>query len=913
MPPTRKSHTAQHHFPASSRSRNLYDFPDDHHLLIITPSLILAWDRAGLHPIFRSSSSGIVAAREARNGSNVLAVADQRVVVLHDTTRGQERSWGLHADDDQVRHLEYTPDAKTLFMSTTLTNDVQQYSLEQSRLMSPTQIHSAPPIALAVSSSGHLMLSASDNPPVLYLRSLSHDSAPILIEPQASDAPVTVATFHPERPNIFLLAFRDGTLAAYDSSEITRNAQGRSPFSNQERVNDGEIAHLDNVHRTTTKIVTKDSIGVKATSITAAAFLPGYKTRAVSTGSDGRCRLVDFAEGGIVLRTWHAKAPVTSVSVLSVKLRRGQTTYPTSNAPRVVPIELGEPTSTNNHIALGRSDGKVHIYDSVGLLVAQKSVGKDAERIIGVEWVKGQSPQPLHGGPLDCSVNKVLARAAPSTSRSDREFEAQQNGIVKVGSDPIPQEHLGLPWTLKRTGIVVSGSVPTPPRRFTVHPDEMKEGSVRYTPRPNKPVPQLSVPAAQYLDLFSPVKSSAVTSSEPSKKLIASLPRARPRVSSRTFVKQPGAGAEQGLPFAAKNGPQVPTHEADANIVDNIDQHGNQRRTSTNASPFSRKPRSVFQLNPLPVQTQQIPTVIPSNENAKILADIRKLSSKHHTGAVLAPFASAEPLVQTRPAHPSSRPAKRMNYLRKHRMHVPARQKAWSPGNVLEREAAFVTDSNQDRSSDELEEDEGQQQTDNDGTVEDIWLSSGNEGVFHQPHTRRYRPPRLKSASPRAKIHPLRKNPPLPSSSIYSQAARLGIDRSTEDDMATAHTHLSPERGLSPSSKDISDLFPRSSSLSPQRHAKSCNVAVSVRSQGVVPTMSQVKSPWSRVRSGKPQRHAEKPAVEVKLVRSPTKTCFTCVSNNHRIKGLEGEVVRLKGEVLALKVVLRREGLSVSR
>jgi len=37
--------------------------------------------------------------------------------------------------------------------------------------------------------------------------------------------------------------------------------------------------------------------------ITAAAFIPHYKSRIVSIGHDGRCRLVDFDGGGEVLRT----------------------------------------------------------------------------------------------------------------------------------------------------------------------------------------------------------------------------------------------------------------------------------------------------------------------------------------------------------------------------------------------------------------------------------------------------------------------------------------------------------------------------------------------------------------------------------------------------------------------------------
>ena len=281
-----------------------FNFPANSHLLVTCPSTICSWDSSGINPIFRSSKGGIVAAREAKDGSGVLAVADGHVVVLHDTKRGQERSWGLGAEQDEVRHLEYTADAKSLFLSTCLTTDIQRYSTERSRLLDPTNIHPSSPVALAISPTGHAMVSASDNPPTVYLKNLAHNSSPILIEPQASKAAVSVITFHPERANIFLLAFRDGSVAAYDSTRIGRHQFGQ--FADQQGVGHGQISSFSKLHRAATG-------ASKSASITGAAFLPGFKTRAITVGSDGRCRIVDFAGKGEILRTWHAKAPVTSV------------------------------------------------------------------------------------------------------------------------------------------------------------------------------------------------------------------------------------------------------------------------------------------------------------------------------------------------------------------------------------------------------------------------------------------------------------------------------------------------------------------------------------------------------------------------------------------------------------------------
>jgi hypothetical protein len=53
-----------------------------------------------------STQNGIVAAKEANNGSGIMAVASQHVVVMHDPRRNREASWGLNANDVRRRFLE---------------------------------------------------------------------------------------------------------------------------------------------------------------------------------------------------------------------------------------------------------------------------------------------------------------------------------------------------------------------------------------------------------------------------------------------------------------------------------------------------------------------------------------------------------------------------------------------------------------------------------------------------------------------------------------------------------------------------------------------------------------------------------------------------------------------------------------
>lgn len=75
-------------------------FPKDHHLIVTTVRGVYSWDADGITLLFRSGSGGIMAAKKATNDSNILAVADGQVVILHDLKRGmQKRSYRLKGSD----------------------------------------------------------------------------------------------------------------------------------------------------------------------------------------------------------------------------------------------------------------------------------------------------------------------------------------------------------------------------------------------------------------------------------------------------------------------------------------------------------------------------------------------------------------------------------------------------------------------------------------------------------------------------------------------------------------------------------------------------------------------------------------------------------------------------------------------
>jgi WD40 repeat protein len=279
-----------------------------------------------------------------------------------------------------------------------LTGAVQHYSINESRLLDSPSNHPSPPTVLAISPTSHLMLSASEKPTVVYLQNLTLKTSPIQLHPSASNAAIATASFHPERPNIFLLAFKDGTIAAYDATKLARSGAARVG-SNSRPANNGhagEISHFSNLHRVTNIRNLSDPpdaslntiVGSRSVTITGAAFLPGFRTRAISVGADGRCRLIDFEAGGKILRTWHAQAPVTSLSVLGAK--PSPQTVKTASKQKHGPIETG--AECNTVVAVGRVDGQVLLFDSVGLRLDQVLVNALGEKIISVEWMDGPSP-----------------------------------------------------------------------------------------------------------------------------------------------------------------------------------------------------------------------------------------------------------------------------------------------------------------------------------------------------------------------------------------------------------------------------------------------------------------------------------------------------------------------------------------
>jgi hypothetical protein len=84
---------------APENAVNDFQFPQSHHLVVVTKRRVLAWDANEVRPIFNSGSAGILAAKESGNGGGTLAIADSQIVLLHKVEKPRERSYRLKGAD----------------------------------------------------------------------------------------------------------------------------------------------------------------------------------------------------------------------------------------------------------------------------------------------------------------------------------------------------------------------------------------------------------------------------------------------------------------------------------------------------------------------------------------------------------------------------------------------------------------------------------------------------------------------------------------------------------------------------------------------------------------------------------------------------------------------------------------------
>lgn len=493
--------------PSPAQCTSKQALPIGHHLAVTTQDRIVALDNSGSTTLFTSKSQGILAARSSKDGSGRLAVADDAMVILHDvgSDRLQEtRSWRLKGDKDRRRLLGFSRDGNILFFTTPLLDAVQCFNTREQKLQEPGPLHPTLPTVFALSSSGHLMLSASNSPPIAYLTNLEHRTSRA-VSSTSADVAISAAAFHPDQPDIFAIAIQNGTVTAYDATRV-----GRSDAS------DGKVAEFENLHIVTTGAGSR--VGKEHFTVPAVAFLPGFRCRLVSVGSDGRCHILDFSTGNI-LKSWHLKAPATSVTVMKINRSASSAKEMASRGSSTIQLK-------DIVIAAGRADGKAVIHDAAGNQLREIAAQTDGRPVLGVQWIASPRPaSPVSTIRISSSEDEAWVDVYGEDGRLRARTKTQTGSAEGCPSANIVRSPISDGKTITKSVDGLPKEIPNV--EGTVIRSRVVDDAPAVSPGPSK---------GAYMDLFSPVKQSQpVVISQPSRK--RSPTRLRARLLSSTFTE----------------------------------------------------------------------------------------------------------------------------------------------------------------------------------------------------------------------------------------------------------------------------------------------------------------------------------------------------------------------------------------
>lgn len=327
--------------------------PLGYHLNIVTRKRIAQWDVSGLVDVFQSSGSSIVAASETPENQRILAIANGRIIMLHDLWQcktGKRHRLGNTVASVQLLAFGHFQD---LYFTVQGFDFVFGYSLSKDKIDRKVELLSAA-TTLAVSKT-YLLVSCAEESQIVIVALQTQKFW--RFAPNASDSPIKVTSFHPNHSSIFAVADKSGTLTINDTARLAKPGQKplHSPL--------GTIADLHG-----------GCFASSQTAIVALAFVPAFPARIVTVGGDRRGHLVDLTEGAHILSTWDLGCLPTSVAVLTV--------------PTSVPPSDGA-QDFRALVAVGRADGRVSISDNKGLLSQNIVVDLQSTKIISVEWRRG--------------------------------------------------------------------------------------------------------------------------------------------------------------------------------------------------------------------------------------------------------------------------------------------------------------------------------------------------------------------------------------------------------------------------------------------------------------------------------------------------------------------------------------------
>ena len=296
---------------------------------------------------------------------------------------------------------------------------------------------------------------------------------PTLIIPRFSSSNVVAADFHPDSPNLFILAFADGTAALFDASRIWSGAEVQSEI--------GYIKKLHAVGSKTSRQVLfhgesqnqlEQDIVNEVSTITAVGLVPGHKALAVTVGADGKCCVVDFTQPtktrALLLRSWHIRRPATSLSIVY---------YGKKSAGEQADGSSEDSPNQDYCIAIGRQDGKVLLFDLGGQAIGKKTLDPSNCRVVDVEWAKEETHSAFTQNEQHGLSSHEIDQSRELNDHLDSNFSNLQPTVSSEIEPPLPRRAPPPP--------------PLPPRPSPRPGGKLEMKRAQTTKEPKSPVLQL--------------------------------------------------------------------------------------------------------------------------------------------------------------------------------------------------------------------------------------------------------------------------------------------------------------------------------------------------------------------------------------------------------------------------------------
>lgn len=496
-------------------------------------------------------------------------------------------------------------------------------------MLEPTpQKHASPPTAIAISPTSHIVIAASQSPPLVLMKYRQGPWEQLV--PAVSKSCVSVIAFHPKKSNLFLLGFKDGGLGLYDANAIVRKGQGRERTSPAKETSSFQKLHSE--------IRSEEG---ESHGITGAAFLPGSRLAAVTIGLDGKCKVVSFETKSI--KTWSVKAPATSLAVLSLE----EKVMSERKAEQVRSKTLASSVKSSSNspvIAVGRIDGQLRFYNCDGDLLREETIDEMNGAVTDLEWIPGKCRQAI-GDEITVDIEKhpliSLTMSPPTSKRASTDQNTKSPGIKRL----IPLPHSS----------EVTTSIRSP--NDSKESNEMSSAEASATVR-HTDIKGTGLLFPTYMDLFSPIKRPQESP------IRTSSPRSRPRLTSTTFVEHLSTpvspeiskvtnGVSSSMLVekqeSVKRPPIIPAHASPTRLPVKIVQ----RKVSPKKVTFKsiRSSGPIFNIPAVLLASQDDRLAIEgsssqSSSNSEILARIRALGAEKQVGsrkvrgniAALAPY-----------------------------------------------------------------------------------------------------------------------------------------------------------------------------------------------------------------------------------------------------------------------------------